>query len=110
MQFRVISASVNELPHRSTSDGEQEVGGAIGSDSEGPCHSYSDVVALRLPCPTMHTFMLCMVDEIPMPPSRNPGLDERVGDIGGKCSSVAVHVPAEKPVSDSEESTDGEDP
>ena len=109
-QFRVISALANESPRRSASDGGQEVGGAIGSDSEGPRRSYSDVVASRPPSPTMRTFTQRMVDEIPMPPSCNPSLDEGVGNIDGERSSVAVPVPAEKPIMDSEESIDGEDP
>ena len=103
-QFHVISASANESPRRPASDGEQElVGGAIGSDSEGPRRSYSDVAASRPPSPTMRTFTQRTVDEIPMPPGRNPGLDRRAGEINGERTSTAAPVPAESPIVDTSE-------
>jgi len=86
-QFRVISAMANDSPRRPASDGEQEVGGAVASDSEGPHRSYSDVAASRPPSPTMRT-----VDEIPMPPGRNPGLDRWVGQIDVERASTAAPV------------------
>jgi len=104
-QFRVISASVNDSPRRPASDGEQEVGGVIASDSEGPRRSYSDVAASRPPSPTMRT-----VDETPIPPGRNPGLNRRVGEIDDERASTAAPIPVESPIVDTSESDEDERP
>ena len=102
-QFRVISATANDSPRRPASDGEQEVGGAVASDSEGPRRSYSDVAASRPPSPTMRT-----VDEIPMPPGRNPGLDRWVGQIDVERASTAAPVQPESPIMDTSDSNGDE--
>ena len=101
-QFRVILALVNNSPRRPTSDGEQEVGGIIASDSKGPRRSYSDVAASRPPSPTM-----CMVDETPIPPGRNPSLNREIDD---EHASTAAPVPVESPIMDTSESDEDERP
>jgi len=105
MQLHVISASANDSPHKSASYGKQEVGSVIGSDSEEPRRSYSDVAASRPPSPTMR-----MVDEIPMPPGRNHGSDKQAGEIDGERTSTAAPVPAESPIIDMSESDGNEYP
>ena len=102
-QFRVISATVNDSPRRPASDSEQEVGGTVASDSEGPRRSYSDVAASRPPSPTMRT-----VDEIPMPPGRNPGLGRWVGQINVERASTAAPVQPESPIMDTSDSNGDE--
>jgi hypothetical protein len=98
-QYRVITASANNSPRRPASDGEQEVGGMLASDSEEPRRSYSDVAASRPPSPTMRK-----EDEISIPPGRNPGLDRKAGEVDGERASTAAPVPAENPVVDTSES------
>ena len=91
-QSCIILALANNSPHRPTSHGKQEVGGMLGSDSEGPCCSYSDVAALRPPSPTLHT-----VDEIPIAPHHNYGLDKWAND---ECTSTVAPIPVESSIMD----------
>ena len=99
-QFCVISATANDLLCRPASDGKQEVGGAVASDSEGPHHSYSDMATSS---PTMH-----MVDKIPMPPGRNPGLDRWVGQINVECASTVAPIQPKSPIMDTSDSNSDE--
>jgi len=109
-QFRVISATANDPPRRPASDGEQEVGGALGSDSEGPRRSYSDVAASRPPSPTARTHTQRTEDEIPIPPGRNPGLSRWVGEINVESAKTATPVQPESPIVDTSESDEDERP
>jgi hypothetical protein len=97
-------------PRRPASDGEQEVGGALGSDSEGPRRSYSDMAASRPPSPTARTHMQRTEDEIPIPPGRNPGLSRWIGEINVESAKTATPVQPESPIVDTSESDEDERP
>ena len=108
MQFCIISAMANDLHCKPASVGEQEVGGVLGSDSKGPCHSYNDMAALRPPSPTTHTLTQRTVDEIPMPPGCNPGLDRWVGQIDMEHASTGAPIQPESPIIDTSNSNSDE--